>query len=308
MSVQKSIVSALVLSVMLTAHVSVLSAEESIELRVNAGDTIEIGTDSRAIKPEFSWILTKDRKFQNAQRSRFFQTRFTQAGTYILDVSIQDPSGNGNDYRAFTIIVGDQPSSMQPLNQTALDTTPLRAVLQSSSPIVGGKIYVPVQGGLIKIDPSRSEGKLSSYDIDLDSTIDANGDGDTTNDRDTADSLSSRTGSPVYLYIVPKAERRNITLTVSSLTNPLPSKASLEIAYGQAPAIEDSQNSSLGSDVIQNPGSIIRLEKRNGSVFYVAEIDPSMTAGKELLYAWDFGDRSQSLLTSPRHSLSLIHI
>ena len=302
MQSRRTVPAVLVLVALLLMRTSILRAENVIELRVNAGDTIEIGTDSKGKKPEFSWILTKDRKFQNAQRSRFFQTRFAQAGTYILDVSVQDPAGGANDYRAFTINVADQPSNSPQLVASNLETTPLQAVLQSTSPIVDGKIYVPTDGGLIKIDPSLSAGKISSYDIDIDSTVDSNGDGNPTNDRDTADSLSSKTGSPIYLYVVPKPEQRVITLTVSSLTNPTPSMASLEIAYGTAPASSTQSSSSVAVGVIQNPGSPITIQKSGNRVRLEAHLDASSTATKELLYEWDFGDRAKSLLTSPTHT------
>lgn len=298
MNSRHTVPAVLVLVTLLLMQSSVSHADSAVELRVNAGDTIEIGTDSRGIKPEFSWILTKDRKFQNAQRSRFFQTRFAQAGTYILDVSVQDPAGGANDYRAFTIVVSDQPSANPIPNPQILETTPLQAILRSTSPVVDGKIYVPMEGGLLKIDPSQSTGKISSYDMDVDSTIDSNGDGNPTNDRDTADSLSSKTGSPVYLYVLPKTERRTITLTVSSLTNPVPSTTQLEIAYGAAPA----SNSSAERTVTRSPGSPILVETKDTTVRLVAQLDPSITTGKELLYEWDFGDRSKSLLTSPTHT------
>jgi hypothetical protein len=76
-------------------------------ITVEAGQTVEIGTDTAAQKPQFSWILTKDRQFQGAQRTPLFQMRPTIVGSYVLDVSVQDPVASQNDYRAFNISVTD---------------------------------------------------------------------------------------------------------------------------------------------------------------------------------------------------------
>lgn len=274
------------------------SAQEAVILRLRTGDTLEIATDSEAQSPTFSWVLTKDRKFQNAQRSRFFQARLTQVGTYVLDVTVQDAASSVNEYRAFTIIVTD--TGPAPTGWQKNEDGPIRAIVTTDPVAQGNTIYIPQEGGIIRIDPSSSEGTISTFSMDLDSAVDVNGDGNSTNDPDNESTISERTGSPVYLYALPRSSARSITLTTTNEQSSEQSTAEVSIATGKAP-VSATGNSSASRENVTSQSGLIGAIPEGLKVRFQAQSSPSLQ-GKELLYQWDFGDRSRSLLTSPVHT------
>lgn len=272
---------------------AVTPASTNTTIRITAGETLEITTDTSSPASEFSWILTKDRKFLGAQRTRFFQTRLTEPGTYVLDVSVQDPVTNNSSYRAFTVIVSDiLPGSGSPFPQ-GLKDKPLQAVLQTDPVTIHGNAYLPPEGGLLKIDASLSEGPIASYAIDLDTSTDGYGDGDPANDKDNEGTQSERTGSPVFVFMQPSGQQRNIGLTVKDLNQVLPSTTQVSILFGIAPPMPS------GSSPSSN--GTITMEQNGGDVRFIAQVSDNADPEQELLYRWSFGDGSHSLLHSPVH-------
>lgn len=143
---------------------------------LSSGELLEIGVDTDLVRPEFSWILTRDREFVNAQRSRFFQTRQTQAGTYTLDVSIQSEDRQRSEFHTFQIEVTQAlPPSPFPTGSGSSVIVP--NIMTEPSASINGTISVDPQGDLIKIDASRSTGPVERFLVDLDTSKDSNGDG-----------------------------------------------------------------------------------------------------------------------------------
>lgn len=270
------------------------SAAETNTIRIEAGETLEITTDTASPKSEFSWILTKDRKFQSAQRTRFFQTRLAEPGTYVLDVSVQDPITSENGYRAFTIVV-TEPTGTLPA-ASGDKTKPLSAVLQTNPPMVNGSAYVSPEGGILKIDPSASDGNISTYHIDLDTTVDSDGDGIPNNDRDNVGTISEKSGTPLYVFMLPKNTQRSVTLSVTDLGAIEPKMTEVPVQFAIAPLPSSSSAASF------NPNSPVIMQREGAVVRFSAKLPEDQTAGRELLYEWDFGDRSKSLLYSPTHT------
>ncbi|MBP7114415.1 MAG: PKD domain-containing protein [Candidatus Peribacteraceae bacterium] len=268
------------------------SAAETNTIRVEAGETLEISTDTASPKSDFSWILTKDRKFQSAQRTRFFQTRLAEPGTYVLDVSVQDPITSENGYRAFTIVV-TAPTGTLP-GSSGDKTQPLSAILQTNPPIVNGSAYVAPEGDILKIDPSASNGNISAYHIDLDTTVDSDGDGIPNNDKDNIGTISEKVGTPLYVFMLPKNTPRSVMLTVTDLGSIEPKTTEVPIQFAFAPLPSSSASF--------NPNSPVLMQREGAVVHFSARLDESQTAGREVLYEWDFGDRSKSLLYAPVHT------
>ncbi len=273
------------------------SAAETNTIRVEAGETLEIGTETLSAQSEFSWILTKDRKFQSAQRNRFFQTRLAEPGTYVLDVSVQDPITSQNGYRAFTLVV-IEPTGTAPL-VSGDKTKPLSAVLRTDAPTLNGIAYVSPEGGMIKIDPSGSDGAISSYHIDLDTSVDTDGDGNPANDIDNLATLSEKSGTPLYVFMLPKASERRVKLTTTDLGAVEPKTVELPILFAPSPLGTSSAPANA------DPNSPILFEREGATVRYSANVNSAQSAGTELLYEWDFGDKSKSLLYAPVHSYAV---
>lgn len=294
----------LLLAVLLAVAVpNVTGAEiEPDTIRIEAGQMVEIGIDTASPHPDFSWILTKDHAFQSAQRTRFFQTRLIQQGTYVLDVSVTDPAVNQNEYRAFTIVVTDIRGLAPPPPSSSGS---LKAMLTTDPPAIDGTVYLPPQGGMLMIDASRSSGRITSYALDLDSTVDADGDGNTQNDHDNRDTFSEKSGQVRY-FMLPGPQPRSIWLTVTDAATGQTDRTSLTIAFAAAP--RNTVQPQVGG---QNTGIIIKREEKklrfrdeNSTASFSAGLPETMTA-RQLLYEWDFGDHSRSLLSSPSHTYAL---
>jgi PKD repeat protein len=275
------------------------SAQATEIIRIPAGETLEIATDSVSPAAQFSWILTKDRRFQTAQRTRFFQTRIAEPGTYSLDVSIQDTKTGENAYRAFTIVVteptqADLPPEIQEPNQQTRS-----AILSAEPPLIQGVSYLPPSGGMLKLDASKSTGVIGSYSLDLDTAVDTSGDGNPANDKDNEGTLSEKTGSPVYLFALPAPHARIIRLSVSDISDPQTATSDISVGFSaEVPAIQSSQSS--GVPQIQNPNSPIIMKPDGMTVSFEASVTEAQ--GKQVLTEWDFGDRSRSLLEKPSHT------
>ncbi len=268
--------------------------EENI-IRIEAGQMLEIGTDTASPKSEFSWILTKDRKFQSAQRSRFFQTRLTQLGTYVLDVSVQDPLASQNDYRAFTIIVSD-PIPVQP---PATASGSQKAILVTDPPLIGSAVYLPPEGGIVTLDASQSIGPATSYSLDLSNTVDSDGDGNPENDRDNAETFNEKSGSPIRFFMLPSSQPRKVWLTITDSTSGTSNRTSVDVIFALTPTV----SSAVSSAAPQT--SAIKITGLGMTAEFSADIPSADTAGKEVLYEWNFGDRRRSLLFTPTHTYTV---
>jgi hypothetical protein len=265
-------------------------------LHLLPGETVEIGTDSLAQNAQYSWVLTKDRQFLVAQRTRFFRTRLTEPGTYVLDISVQDPVNAINEYHAFTLIVDDQPLGFPPLPPASSDETPLSAMLTTNPPLVNGAINLPKEGGFLRIDPLASQGKISNYDLDLNLSFDSDRDGKPANDRDTDGTISSLSGTPIYVYTLPSGVDRSLALTVRSVRSLVSSTIRAALRFS---GIRD-----IPSNLPSSPQNSAHpfLVEQNGLLARFSLLLPEELKQKQLLFEWDFGDTTKSLLTSPQHT------
>ncbi len=262
-------------------------------IRIEAGNILEIGTDTVSAKPDFSWILTKERKFQNAQRSRFFKTRFAQTGVYSLDISVQESESSQNEYNAFEIIVTDPIGGDPPIASGG----PLKAILKTSPTTINGTVYLPPEGGILSLDGSASTSKIVQYALDLDSGVDTDSDGDPTNDFENLGTYSSETGSPLLYFVTEKGRERNITLTVTDTITGKTDATSVRVIFGIAPA-------DTGIPQTNDASSPISVQLSDATATFSVRLPEAQTLGKELLYEWNFGDGSRSLLTSPVHTFA----
>ncbi|MBP9773461.1 MAG: PKD domain-containing protein [Candidatus Peribacteraceae bacterium] len=259
-------------------------------LTIRSGQTIELTVDTSIDQPDFSWILTKDRTFINAQRGRFFQTRQTVAGTYTLDINIQDQSRTRTEYYTFHITVADTPD---------LQTFPsgsgnqLQAVLSTSPDVQAGYIHVPSEGGFVMFDGRQSLGNITQYNLDLQNTVDSNGDGKFDNDFDTIGTYSQQSGSPLAIFVRPLTSSRAVTLHVQdSFGNT--AMQQVRIAF-DGTALSVPQPEKSGSFTIERSGL---------TAGFVSDVPMNLLQNYQLLYEWDFGDNAKSLLDAPTHTYS----
>ncbi len=276
---------------LLFSHSASAAKERTIE--VVAGSVIELTVDTED-DAEFSWVLTKDRKFINAQRTRFFQTRQTVPGTYVLDVNIRNGRANTTQYEEFIIIIHPSDDAVIPQRSSAES---IEAILHSVPTPKKNAISIERDGTILRLDPSESKGPIARFALDLDSAVDVNGDGNATNDTDNEGTINLIHGSPLYVLVFPKEEERIITLHAIGQDPSESDEASLLLTSKHGTS-EELINDDL---VTENPEGPIVLKKRGRAIEFSLNFDTE-TLPSNLLYEWDFGDNARSLLTRPKHT------
>lgn len=262
-------------------------------ITVPVGQVLEVGLDSGVPQPIYSWILTRDREFITAQRDAFFQTRPSVPGQYTLDVSIQDQGKTRSEHVSFVLnVVDQQPPRAMPEPEGNGNVTPVIDV--TPQPDSARTITLPLEGGIVMIDMSKSIGNITRYGIDFHGTRDGDGDGDPQNDIDNAGTLSERSGTAVYYLMKPTTGARIIAAHLRDESGSVTQNA-YNVVFS-ANAIVAPPASSQGTNV--------RFETViNGlTVMPNLKLEPTMINPAIALVEWDFGDRSRSLLARPTHT------
>ncbi|HRH93806.1 MAG TPA: PKD domain-containing protein, partial [Candidatus Peribacteria bacterium] len=276
-------------------------AAGQMSIQIEAGRVFEMTIDSSLSRPEYSWILTRDRKFINAQRAKFFQTRQTVAGTYVLDVNIQDTVNNGTEYHVFDLVVNPATDTPRPRRQVDGD---MKAVLTAEPWNGSDTITLPPEGGIVKLDMGQSVGQIATFSLDLDTGVDSDGDGDPENDHDNALTAGEKDATPLYVLMAPKDSPRRVILTVTDPDNTRTSRAILNVSFGGTQPTTPTPGTTPTPTPTPTPAlyGTISAEKKGLTVSYDTRIDSDVRMSKELLLEWDFGDRSRSLLDHPVHT------
>ncbi len=281
------------LAVVMTASAGVrVHAQTSVipSLSVRTGQVIELTVDTSILQPEFSWILTKDRTFVNAQRNRYFQSRQIEPGTYLLDVNIQDPARTRTEYHTFQITVTDVPDILPLESSTGAQ---LQAKLVTLPEERSGYVHLPPDGGFVTFDARQSKGPVAQYNVDLDNTVDADGDGKFDNDADNAGTYSQQSGWPLIVFIRPVSTPRTITLHVKDAAG-TSANQQVSIAF-DGTSVSLSQPERSGS---------FTIERRGLTTGFLSDIPLPLLQSRQLLFEWDFGDGTKSLLDAPTHTYS----
>ncbi len=261
------------------------TTDSSTRIRLTVGDSVNIGVVSSTPEADWSWILTKDHTFVSAQRTRFFETRFAQTGTYALDVSIVDQVQSVSQYYAFTIEVTED-STRSSDRTMPVQSGALRVVAQTEPIANQGTVVLPANGGFVKIDASSSEGSIQRYAMDLDSLQDSSANGNPVDDDDITSTITAKTGGPLFLYFGPASPKRSVGIAVFNNQN-------------QSAAASFSVMTSAASTT--HVPNAMSVSIQGSTVFFSPNLDPAVLQGKEVLYSWDFGDRTRSLLERPSH-------
>ncbi len=295
---QHAALAVLTLGLVVTA-VSVRAQAEPMTISIDAGDVFEMTLDANMPQPEYSWILTRDRAFLSAQRTAFFQTRQSMPGTYVLDVSTQDSINRMSDYHAFNLVMR-APSATGTVPTPSQDV--LAAVLETEPPAVNGTFPVSTKGSVIKFVTAKSTGQIARYSLDLDGSTDSDGDGNPENDRDNQQTIGEKDGTPLYVYMTPRAGSRKIILTVENAERTQTATAALQAVVTDNPQPSHAMSSSSARVMTHNTLSNIWTETDGLRVRFTPNIDATAQQGRELLYEWNFGDNTRSLLTTPEHT------
>ncbi len=263
------------------------SENESISLAL--GDIFEIIPSTRLANPEFSWILTQDRNFIQAERSPLFRYRFIEPKTYTLIGSIQSGDQSQVIQRTFTIDV--LPRSASGSASAASMASGSAATLVYTLPVTNsqGKAVLAKGRETLKIIPKNGDAKPLTLDTNL--RQDTDGDGSPANDIDNQDTFFRTDATPLYLWLTSLTESQSIDITAPSGPSG-GTRQTIEVMTEEYAGLQGFSTSPIS--IVMTPVSATEFD-------FAATVDASV-ASPSLLYQWDFGDGEESLLTNPRHA------
>lgn len=253
---------------------------------------------------QYSWVLTKEGQFVEASRSHVYQTRFTQAGTYLLAAQITDQNGVTSAARNFEITV--RPRRPEDAILPESDAINANDIVRFTPAARNGVINVGTVSQLLLATPARDD--VSVIAMDFDSAQDENGDGNPTNDDQTRDTLFRSNSNPLYVWFpVPRARTIKAGALLQNNTTAL---QEFTVQFGDVlPASQISQGQTTSAETQssvseESSNAIIVLKSDNGTLQFTVRSD-KVTPGTAVLYQWNFGDGSQSLLDRPIHTFAL---
>ncbi len=265
-----------------------ITGNETINLEL--GDIFEILPSTNIQNPDISWILTQDRSFIQADRTRGFRYRFIEAKTYTLIATIQSPDQAQSIQRTFEISVGPR------TNTGALETSKSgsAALLVMTEPATNlqGKAILPEGKQTLKLIPMNPDIKPLSLDLNLE--VDSDGDNSPINDFDNDGTFLHTDGTPLYIWFTTLESSQGMSLTASGPDGAI--RQDLSVL---------TEEYALTQGLSTSPISIGMQQVSPSEYDFQAKLDSSVSS-PSLLYQWDFGDGEPSLLTNPRHVFSTI--
>lgn len=285
--IRLSIAFAVALSTATLAAAQTPDGDETITLSL--GDIFEILPSTDLQNPEFSWILTQDRTFIQAERKELFRYRFIEPKTYTLIGSIQAGDQSAVIQRTFTIKV--IPRSQSGSTSVASIASGTAATLVTTFPPTNpqGKAVIAEGTQTLRIMPKNQETKPLALDTDL--SRDTDGNGSPLNDLDNGESFFHSDATPMYVWFTSLRESQDISITAPS--------GQSGTAQQKISVLTEEYAKMQGLFV--SPIAITVAPVSSSEFDFTANVDASVSS-TSLLYTWDFGDGEESLLTNPRHA------
>ncbi len=258
---------------------------EHIELLV--GDIFEIIPSHTIPDPTYTWILTQDRNFIEAGRARVFRKRIIQPGTYTLYAEVSSEAQG--IHLSSTFIV--EYKARQPGQITTMQpTSPDGSIIVTTVPALSqnGNVVLTQGAGLLKLIPVQPNLKPLALDMNIE--VDANGDGNASNDIENELTFFQSDATPLFIWFTtPSASQ---TLAVTAVRSDGAQVQEIDVLQQQYAQDQGMTDSKIGVNV-----------EKTGNLTYAfsAELDDSISAETPVLYNWEFGDGQQSLLKNPTH-------
>lgn len=280
-------------SLLATQTIPVFAQEDlhpapSETIRLKVGDIFEILPIHDIADATYTWILTQDRTFLEANRAPSFRKRLIQPGMYTLYAEIASADGARRISRTISLDY----SARQPGESTASATNSNDAILVQTEPAADeqGRIALAAGTQLVELIPVNPD--ITPLALDLDLSKDADGDGKPENDIQADGTFFHSDATPLFLWIT------NDPLTTHSIT----------VTAATSVGARTQKIDILNSDIAKAQGIVkspVRIEAEpTGERTYIFNPvfeNPDAAVG-QLLYQWQFGDGQQSLITKPEHT------
>lgn len=266
---------------------------ERVDLTV--GDIFEIIPAHELPSPSYSWILTQDRSFIKGEQGPSFRWRPIQAGSFTLFAEVQSGDGSQRVSRTFTLMIKprERGDVLMPIGQTTPTIT-----VEGSSAIVtttpkqdaNGRTVVSEESQLVRLEPINPDVRPIALDMDI--ARDSDGDGNPSNDVENVNTFFQSDASPMYVWFTTPLMQRTLQITTVGGDGAAVIQK-LEV-LGKAYA--------RTSGLFVNPVRITSQQQSDGSYAFVGEFEETMSQDTPLLFHWEFGDGTESLLQNPSHT------
>lgn len=276
-------------------------------MALTAGQFFELGIDTGSAQSEYSWILTKDHRFVTAQRTRFFQTRQTEPGEYVLDVNVQDAAHTQTAYYSFILNIAPVQPNTTPVTPSGSGVT-LIANARTQPMLQNGIVHLPAQGGILMIDPSISSGQITAFNLDANAAIDTDGNGIADDDRDNEGTFDQHAGTSLYLFLTPVQSPRTLALTAVGQDPGQRSTMHFSVVFdGAAQSSIPPGNGSFSSSqiILQDTAGVVQAQVSGLTINLSADSSRATAQTNQILLEWDFGDLTKSMLDHPSHTYEL---
>ncbi|MDO8649353.1 MAG: PKD domain-containing protein [Candidatus Peregrinibacteria bacterium] len=263
------------------------AAPEEEKIGIQVGEVFEIMGVASIPEPQFSWVLIQDRSFIAAGREQHFRVRLSRPGKHTLDANIYSTTAEVQFRKSILLDVQpfqDNGPGFATGGNLPVPEDPSTIVLTDPSTLRGSMV-IPKDREIVRIVHARTD--IEELTIDLDTTVDADEDGNPANDNDTAKTFIRTERTPLFLWFTTLPEPRTIRVT-AKLTDGGTLSQEIRLSVGVPP-----------SEVVTSD-DISALETPDGTVLFTLRTENPFPE-TPLLYEWSFGDGEWSMLTTPEH-------
>ncbi len=275
-------------------NIQMTTGSEDVLLTV--GDILEIIPSNGFASPVYSWILTQDRTFLQAARTPTFRYRFIQPGTYSLIAEIRSGDGVQSVQRTFSINAKAREPGNIAMGASSVSTvtasgTTLTGIVKLDPPMdLNERVTLSSSQQLLTLTPLSTDLKPLSLDMDI--TVDSDGDGNPANDVQNQGTFFQLYAEPLMVWFTEPITNRSLSVTT------LGADGSARIQQIEVVTADYAQQ----QGIVVSPIRISSTPTGNGSFFFSAVAGSTASQSASLLYQWSFGDDQESLIMNPTHT------
>ncbi|MDD3896523.1 MAG: hypothetical protein PHU04_01585 [Candidatus Peribacteraceae bacterium] len=262
------------------------------EFTLSTGAVFEIYADHDIADPSYNWTLLLDETFLQAGRNQWFRTRLIQPGNYLLTGEVRNADGSKR-YRK-TLLMHVQENVPQEHTFSAGS-----GVLVRTNPAAdaSGRVILTSSRSVLQLLPVSDS--QEAFVLDLQKTVDANGDGNFQNDQVAENTFFSEQHTPLHLWFTEPVTRRVVTV---SLRGRVGTEQEIAVVSPEQAVQEDKDRETERQRMEEERARILVTHFGSGAVKFSTYIEHEPYRRDPLLLHWNFGDGHQSLLDAPIHA------
>ena len=256
------------------------------QLQLPVGSVLEVMPVGTQPTDTYVWSLSRGDFFLQAGRNRLFRTRLIEQGAYLLSAEIRDPNGELRYRKEFQIQITDVAAEAPDPDQSNSGSLLIRSDPPRNR---NGATVAAPNVDIVTLTPQKQTDKLLI--LDTKPQLDSDGDGDTRNDQEVPDSFFATEQTPLVLWFPDRSAVTSLAIAIEGDTG---STEILRIITQEESEQELQEKQGIRIDAVTVGSGAVRFSLA-GDTLVLGDTEA-------LLYQWDFGDGSQSLLGLPIHN------